>query len=240
MKLVEACEPLFQYVCDCSRAFRSGASVSYAEARSRVEQLLDEVRVRVQADAESAILFDRPTEESLVFFLDEFFSDANHQPLSDEWSASRLAYHLVPPNYTGSETFWLNLDAALADRSEAGKHRVALYYEMVGLGMTGIHRDNPDLLRRKMIEMQQRIFRGVSDTNLNTRLSDDHLKHVNRDDLIEPPVKPPVVIGIAAALLSLVVIVAYVAGWRDAVGGLRTDLATIEKAYTTGTTEAGK
>jgi hypothetical protein len=239
MKLVEACEPLFQYVCECSRAFKSGATVSYAEARSRVEQMLDEVRQRVQADAESSILFDRSTEESLVFFLDEFFAEANHQPLSDEWSSARLAYLMVPPNYTGSETFWVNLDAALADRSEAGKHRVALYYTMVGLGMTGIYRDQPDVLRRKMLEMQQRIFRGVADTNLNTRLSDDHLKHVNRDDLIEPPVRPPVVIGIAAALLVCVVVVAYIAGWRDAVGGLKSDLGTIEKAYAA-ETEASK
>lgn len=241
MTLAELCEPLFQYLCQFNATSRSGVHYLYPEVRRNVDDLLERIRTTANSDPRLVGVYDKATEESLIFFVDHFFSESGIQPLANEWAQNRIAFGLNPPNYVGDEAFWNNLDAALADRSEAATQRLLMYYNCIGLGMTGVLAGEHDKLRRKMLEISQRL-RQTIEPNTSSLLCADAYDNINDDQLIEPPVKAPVVIAVAGVGMLIVLLAAYVGSWNTVAGKLSRDLQGIPQAYpqTSTTSQEGR
>src|SRR3954452_13016010 len=131
MKLLQACEPLFQYVCRVSRSVRKRAALDVRDVRAEVKALFVELRNRCNADPALAGQYER-IELPLLFFVDFIFKTM--PDFGEAWQ--ELAFEHDPPELAGDEKFFDLLDETLADRSDAATQRVAVFYTCLGLGFT--------------------------------------------------------------------------------------------------------
>jgi type IV/VI secretion system ImpK/VasF family protein len=160
MNLLELCEPLFQFVTCVNRSSKRGAR-DFIQTRREIDEIFRNIRSRAEREGSLYQQFEQ-VERPLKFFVDHIFSTGAF-PFANEWSDSRLAYELDPPDVAPDESFFVLLDEALKDKSEAGAERIAVFYTCMGLGMRGMYHDQPAILRSKMQECSVRM-RGMLDT----------------------------------------------------------------------------
>lgn len=197
-RLVELCEPLFQYICTLNRSARKGGGIyDQSQVRAEIKQILADLKYQASADPVMKRRYDQ-VEIILLFFADSMIK-RSQLPFADDWES--LAYERK--ELAGEDRFWEILDEVLADKSDDATDKLGVFYVCVGLGFTGWHTGHPEQLRKKMLELSARV-RAMFEANPQAHLCPDAYAHTNTTNLIQPPASS--LVGIAIALVGLVIV----------------------------------
>jgi len=219
MTLAEACEPLFQCVCRVNRSARKGVSPEAAAVRSEIKGALAECRTRAAANDLGAA-YDK-TEIILVYFAD-YMVRAGRLSFAKQWHD--LAQERG--QMAGDEEFFDQLDAALRDPSEEATQRLGVFYTCMGLGFAGWYAGQPEVLRKKMLELSSRL-RGQVDADRSARICPEAYERVNTSDLVQPPARKLVGVGIVLVGLALTMFAANIALYLDKRGQMNDSLRAL-------------
>lgn len=221
MTLLEACEPLFQYVCRLNRSARKGVGLDIGQVRNEVKGALEEARMR----AESAGLGDQfeKVRLPLIYFVD-FMVKESQLDFARDWR--ELAHD--ENMFAGDEHFFDLLDETLADQGQQAAERLAVFFTCIGLGFTGFYTGQPEYLRKKMMEISARI-RGMVEVSEQAKICPEAYEHVDTSNLVQPPGRS--LLGIAIALVVLIVVLVAGNAWLYFNGGkaLRANLDAISE-----------
>ena len=203
MTLLELSEPLFQYICRMSRSARKGVRVEPSTVRSEVKAILGDMRSRAMADRALVSQFEK-IELVYLFFVVFMVRDCLG-------SAAKTWQELAAERkeLAGDERCFDMLDETLKEPGEAAAERLVIYYVCIGLGFTGWYTGQPEFLRKKMLEISSRI-RHVMDADQVARICPEAYENVNTSNLVEPPGRRLVGVGIVVVGLLLVVFAANV------------------------------
>jgi type VI secretion system protein ImpK len=221
MTLVECCEPLFQYVCRLNRSARKGVSAEMVQVRSEVKGVLAECRGRAGQHQQQENY--EKVEIILLYFVD-FMVRSSTLPFARQWQD--LAQE--KGQMAGDEDFFDQLDATLRDTSDAATERVGVFYTCMGLGFTGWYAGQPDVLRKKMLEISSRL-RGQMDADRSARICPEAYEHVNVSDLVQPPAGKLMGVGIVLAGLALTMFAANIALYLDKQTSMKQSLHSLVK-----------
>jgi type VI protein secretion system component VasF len=242
MNLLELTEPIFQYVCRLNRLGRKsgGASSSetsfiakppaaaaaprapsldYAVVRSEVKAMFEDFTqkaggdVRLNAQA-------KKVELPLLFFVDSMISEST-LPFAAQWNQNRLAYERN--ELAGDEKFFDLLEETMKDSSEDASERLAVFYNCIGLGFSGIYFKQPEYLRKTMLTIAPRI-RHLVEADQTARICPDTYEGIDTRDLVQPPSSRMVFVGILFLCFALAVGITYVFLYRSASSSLKTSL----------------
>lgn len=208
MTLLEVCEPVFQYACRLHRGARKGACPPAAQVAEDVDGLLQDARTRAAAEPAVAQQLTR-VEPILLYFVDGIVRESR-LPYAGQWKDIAAARGFSG----GDEDFFDQLESTLADKSDAATQRLSVFYTCMGLGFAGWYRGQPDHLRRKMTEIASRIRSGL-EADRAARVCPEAYEGVNTSDLIEPPARRLVGVGIVLAGLALAVFAANIVLYRE-------------------------
>ncbi|HUU69474.1 MAG TPA: DotU family type IV/VI secretion system protein [Planctomycetota bacterium] len=205
MKLLELCEPLFQYICRLNRSSRKGGMHDYARVRAEIEAIFKEIKAKASTSADLAVHYEK-VELPLIFFVDSIIAES---PLAfaQVWHNNRLAYDRK--ELAGDDEFFRLLDETVADKSEAGAERLAVFYTCLGLGFAGAYADQPQFIRQKMLQCSARM-RGMMDADDQSRICPEAYEHLDTRNLVEPPGTKLLGIGIALVGLIIVLFIANI------------------------------
>jgi type VI protein secretion system component VasF len=248
MNLLELTEPIFQYVCRLNRlARKSGgtsssdtafiakpaaaapvpprvASLDYAVVRSEVKAMFEDFiqksnsDVRLNAQA-------KKVELPLLFFVDSMISESS-LPFAAQWNQNRLAYERN--ELAGDEKFFDLLEETMKDSSEDASERLAVYYNCIGLGFSGIYFKQPEYLRKTMLTIAPRI-RHLVEADQTAKICPDAYEGIDSRNLVQPPGSKMVFVGILFLCFILAVGITYVFLYRAASRSLKTSLEHILK-----------
>jgi type VI protein secretion system component VasF len=198
------------------------------KVRSDVLGIFAEMKSRSQSDFGLSTQFEK-VELVLLFFVDFMIADVD-QRLASEWMPGLAAER----NELGGENrFFEMLDDELHDSSPQAAERIAVYYTCLGLGFTGAFFDNPEYVHRKMEECLARI-RHMADADYSKRLVEDNELHVNTANLIEPPGRSLMGIGVALVALVVVLFVGNILLYRSGTNELARALQNIQRTLEPG------
>ncbi|HEY8747312.1 MAG TPA: DotU family type IV/VI secretion system protein [Tepidisphaeraceae bacterium] len=224
MKLLDTCEPLFQYICRLNRSARKGGNHSLRQVKEEIGQLLKDIRAQAKSDSEILLHMQQGNIYiTLLGFIDFMVRNSNLS-FAHDWP--NLAYE--HQQMAMDEKFFDLLDATLADRSENAVPRLAVFYTCMGLGFTGFYTGQPEYLRRKMLECASRLRRSIN--------SDESLPicpeayNPDKTILYRPVGKSVLGITVTLALLLIAVFAINVWGYFSASSGLSEDLKAISSA----------
>jgi len=224
MKLPELTEHLFQYVCRLNRVARKGASIEYEAVRSEVRELFSHMAENSKSDhrlAEQYQLVELP----LMFFVDSVISESRLH-FAAEWHQNRLAFERQ--ELAGDERFYDLLEETLADRSDEASERLTVFYTCLGLGFSGWFSGQPDVLRKKMMEIAPRI-RSYIESDDAARICPEAYEHTNTANLPLPVGTRLIGIAIIFAGLILVVVAANIYLFRSSSVDLYRALGDVAK-----------
>ncbi len=222
MTLVEICEPIFQSICRLNRLGRKGGRADYGVVRSEIKATFTEMRAKADATPGMSGPYTE-VELVLIFFVDSMILNSKlgpgWKPLSNE--RGELGFE---------EKFWDMLEDALKDPSDSATQRLAVFYVCIGLGFTGLYTGQPEVIRRKMLEISSRL-RGMIDADQAARICGDAYEHVDTRNLTQPPNRSLAGMVIALLALTAVLLIAYVQMFRSAAGNLGGSLDAIQKSH---------
>lgn len=228
MTLVEACEPLFQYVCRLNRSARKGGDVDMAQTRAELKTLLGECKTRALTTGKGSSENWDKIEIVLLYFVD-FMVRESQLPWVKDWRD--LAHER---NKTaGDEDFFDELDKALADPSESASERLRVFYTCMGLGFTGWFAGDSAKLRQYMNQMASRL-RGQIDNDRAAKVCPEAYEHVNTSDLVEPPGRKLFGLVIVLVGLGITVLVANVVALQSMRSEMESSLSALTKKDTSG------
>ncbi len=228
MTLVELCEPFFQHLCRLNRGARKGVSPDAAQARAEIKGVFADMRSRAAAQPGLADDYAK-VEVVLMYFADSMIRE------------SRLAFARDWPELAreqgkaaGDEEFFDELDRTLAEPdSDSARQRLTVFYTCMGLGFTGWYTGNHDHLRKKMNELASRL-RGTMDADKAARVCPEAYEGVNTADLIEPPARKLLGVGILFGGLALAVLAANIVLYLDSKGVLTRAVEQVTRQAQTG------
>src|SRR5215813_11352702 len=224
MKLIDTCEPVFQYMCRLNRSARKGGNYELGQVQAEIKGLLAEAKSKALGENLSES-FDK-VELPLMFFCD-FMIKESALPWAREWKELAFERHEM----AGDEKFFDLLEETIKDKSPGANERLSVFYTCIGLGFTGWYTGQPEYLRRKMKEIAARLQAGGHFADAQ-RICSDAYEKVDTRDLIEPPGTQLVGIGIALVGLILVLFFAYGFLYRDSAKKLNDALNTVaEKSH---------
>lgn len=247
MNLLELTEPIFQQVCRLNRlARKSGgtgasdtsfiakapgapavprvASLDYAVVRSEVKAMFEDLiqksnsDVRLNAQA-------KKMELPLLFFVDSMIAESS-LPFAAQWNQNRLAYERN--ELAGDEKFFDLLEETMKDSSEDASERLAVYYNCIGLGFTGIYFRQPEYLRKTMLTIAPRI-RHLVEADQTAKICPDAYEGIDTRNLVQPPGSKMVFVGILFLCFILSVGITYLFLYRAASRSLKVSLEHILK-----------
>ncbi len=222
--LVELCDPLFQYVCRLNRLARKGGLVEAGQLRSELKSLLADTRHACESVPGMGEQFSK-VRLPLIYFMD-FMVRESALPFARSWKhlQEEEAREIV-----GDEKFFVLLAETLAEQSDAANQRLAVFYCCIGLGFTGIHINEPDVLRRKMLEISGRI-RGMVDAEDASKITPEAYQNV-REEVLQKPVAQGIATWLFALLgMAVVFVVGSFVGYNSAVGEIKDSLAKIKES----------
>ncbi len=222
MTLLEACEPLFQYICRLNRAGRKSASFEFASVRSEVLGLFEDIKSRVASDFKLAALF-KAVELPLVFFVDSMIAESK-LPCAKQWQKERLAYKR--DELAGDEKFFDLLDETLRDTSDEASEKLTIYYTCMGLGFTGFYFSQPEFLRKKMQDISLRI-RSYMESDSQARICPEAYDRTDTRDLVEPPTGRVWLMLVIFLICALTALGCNMYFFSKATGGLKDSLKVI-------------
>lgn len=206
-RLLEHCEPLFQAVCRLNRMGRKGSSIDYAQARAEITDLLEKMARTSRGDVGLSEQYAK-VELPLIFFVDSIISESR-LPFAAEWSRHRLAE--ARKELAGDEKFFDLLDETLQDQSEAAAERLAVFYTCLGLGFSGWYAGQPEMLRKKMLEIAPRV-KAFVDSDDAGLITPDTYKSTNTSNLPLPMASSlvPLLIAFVGLFFAVVVFNFYI------------------------------
>lgn len=222
MNLLDLTEPVFQYVCRLNRVARKGATIDFETVRSDVRELFAQMAEKSRSDVRLSQQYQK-IELPLVFFIDSVVSESRLH-FAMEWNQNRLAFDRQ--ELAGDERFFELLDETMAERGEDAAERLAVYYTCLGLGFSGWYSGQPDVLKRKMMDMAPRI-RGWIESDESARICPGAYEHTDDRNFALPPSSRLVPWIIAIGVLVLAVGVVYWDSFRSSSAELRRSLEAI-------------
>ena len=227
MTLVECCEPLFQFVCRLSRSARKGVAPEMVQVRSETKGVLAECRARAAQNQQQE---NFETIEIILLYFVDFMVRSSTLPFAKQWQDMASDKGQM----AGDEDFFDQLDATLRDQSDAATERVSVFYTCMGLGFTGWYAGQPEVLRKKMLEVSSRL-RGLMDADRSARICPEAYEHVNTSDLVQPPAGKLLGVGIVLTGLALTMFAANIALYLDKQGSMKASLRSLNKQASTAT-----
>jgi len=225
MRLAEACEPLFQYVCRLNRSARKGVPMEASVVRSEILGKLAEARSKAATQPGMTDQFDR-VELPLIYFVD-FMIKESEASFARDWKERAHERNKL----AGDEEFFDLLDETLADSNTEAAERLEVFYICLGLGFSGFYTGQPEYLRKKMMEVSTRL-RSVLEENPGSRVCPEAYQHTDKSDLIQPPGRSVVGIGVALAGLVVILFVMNAYLYSSSARGLEASLETLAPAST--------
>lgn len=227
MTPVELCDPLFRYICRLNRSVNAGVAPDMSRVRTELKQLLDQIANEASKDPALRDQFDisgkGKLNQVLVYFVDSTIADSDF-PFALEWERLELERY---GELVGDQRFWVYLDETLADNSESATDRLAVFYQCVGLGFTGLYAGQPEYLRSKMNQIAERIGKSYLPSETSGTVCPEAYQFTDKSNLIEPPAPRMIGVAIAVAGLILTLFVANVYLYNQAKGDLAEALQTI-------------
>ncbi len=220
MSLLVVCEPVFQYVCRLNRSARKGGQIDPVSVRNSILTILEDADKTASTDPDLLAQFEK-VKMPLLFFIDYMIKEST-LPFADTWEEIAREYG----EHAGDEKFYDLLDETLEENNPAANERLSVYYTCLGLGFTGFYTGQPEYLRRKMTEISGRI-RQMLDIDETITLCPEALVHVDTSDLIEPPAKKLVGIGILMVGMIIVVFIVNITLFLQSKSELEEKLDTI-------------
>ena len=223
--LVDICDPLFQYVTRLNRLARKCGLVDAGQVRSEIRSLLAEIKMKcdaIQGMGEQYAKVRLP----LIYFADFMVRDSA-LPFANSWKSLAEEERQLG----GDQRFWELLDETLQDTSEQATQRLAVFYTCVGLGFTGLYIGQPDVLRRKMLEISGRI-RPMMDADESSRLTPEAYDNVDSRQLQQPVAGSIMGWVIALAAMSVALVVGNFVLYGQAKNTIETSLRAITDAGT--------
>ncbi|HEV2453789.1 MAG TPA: DotU family type IV/VI secretion system protein [Verrucomicrobiae bacterium] len=154
MKLLELYEALFQYICRLNRAAKGQTHPDFSRVRAEIKGIFDDISRNASTDPALASQV-RQLEAPMIFFVDNMIatSQLNFAP---QWAMKRLAAERN--ELAGDERFFVDfLEKDLVNTSPDAAERLAIYYECLGLGFTGMYQGQPEQIRRYIDQIFPRI-----------------------------------------------------------------------------------
>jgi type VI protein secretion system component VasF len=225
MKAIDACEPLFQYICRLNRSARKGGQPTLNQVQNELDHLLRDIRAKAKADPELMAELQLGEAQpgaylALLFFIDFVVANSSLK-FAQQWTPLAAEYHEL----AGEQKFWELLDINLADRSEAATGRVALFYTCIGMGFTGVYEDQPDFLRRKNLECAARL-RELINADESAPVCPEAY-NADRRMLFRPVRSSLAWITVTLFVLLIGLVVINIVMYRVASSDIRTDLETV-------------
>ncbi len=220
MKLLELCEPLFQYISRLSRLARMGHSMEMNQVRSDVKRILEEMKGKASGTPELVGQYEK-VELPLIFFVDFMIKESKLSFAAEWWELGREKNELA-----GDEKFFDLLDADLVEPSDAATQRLVIFYTCLGLGFTGIYTGQPESIHQLMSKISARIS-GMMDAEEKSFVCPEAYENVDSRDFVEPPAAKLVGIGIALIGLIIVWSIAYLFLFIRTSAGVSKSLDTI-------------
>ena len=225
--LVDICEPLFQYVCMLNRIARNpgGESMAYDALRKVIDGMFKEMEEYVADDLRLEAQFGK-VKMALIFFVDSMIAESRLS-LAPTWNKRRIAYEM--DELAGDEKFFDLLDETLKETGREAEERLAIYYTCLGLGFTGWYTGQNEYLRKKMLDVGQRVPRELLDTQHTAKVCPEAYDYLDTRNLVEPPGLKLATIGVVFAGCLLIAMAVNFYLFYDATTGLSTSLKEILK-----------
>jgi type VI secretion system protein ImpK len=224
MNLLELTEPLFQFVCRLNRVARKNAPSDYEAVRAEIRGLFESMAGKSRSDHQLATQYQK-VELPLIYFVDSVIADSRlHYAM--EWNQNRLAYERQ--ELAGDQHFYELLDESLAERGEEAAERLAVFYTCLGLGFVGWNTGQPEVIKRKMVELAPRI-RNFVESDDSAKICPDAYKHTNTANLPLPVGTKLLGIVILFVGLVLVVAVANIILFQESSSNLYQALDSVRK-----------
>ncbi len=222
--LIEICDPLFQYVCRQNRAAQRGVSVDGGQVRSELKSMLADLRMQAESTGmgEQFGMVRLP----LIGFVDFMMRESKHA-FSRSWRSLAEEEKQLGLD----QRFFEMLDETLADSSEKATERLTVFHTCIGLGFTGMYMGQPDVLRRKQLEVTARI-RSRFDTDQAARITAEAYENTDKRVLQQPVAQGVVSWVILLVVLAVGAIVANITMYRSAA-------KTLDQALTNVISQAG-
>jgi type IV/VI secretion system ImpK/VasF family protein len=200
MNLQELTEPVFQYVCRLNRVARKSATIDYETVRTDVTEMLGSMSDKARSDIRLSQQFNK-VELPLIFFIDALISESRLH-FAMEWNQNRLAFDRQ--ELAGDERFFEMLDETMHERGDDAAERLAVFYTCLGLGFAGWYSGQPDVLKRKMMEIAPRI-RSFVEIDESARICPDAYEKTDDRNLVLPPTSKlvPWFIGISVLIVGV-------------------------------------
>ncbi len=223
MTLSELIEPLLQYMCRLSRSARNGAQLDADQTRAELKGLLTQVKTQAAGGglAEQYSKIELP----LVFFIDFTIKEGQYN-ISRKWKEIAFDYNELG----GDEKFFDLLEETLKQPGKAADDRLAVFYELLGLGFSGWYAGQPEFLRKKQKEIFARIG-GVAPETESRKICPDAYEHVNTENLIEPPGARLLAFGVVLVVCIVGLFVANIYLYHQSVDALNQSLNAILHAH---------
>lgn len=199
MKLVELCEPAYQYICKINRIGAKG-NLDFQLVRSEVKEVLTGIEQVAGMDRVVADAYEK-VKLPLIFFIDSMIVESGIQCVAD-WDSQRLAYDFN--ELSGDESFYDDLDRVLAGTDPDKADLLAFYYVCLGLGFTGIYFSQPDTIRDYIARMEP-YLRSFLASDLHQRIVPDAYRFTNTSNLVAAPA--PKIFGILICFVGVAVAV---------------------------------
>lgn len=219
MTLSELIEPLLQYMCRLSRSARNGAQLDADQTRAELKGLLTQAKMQAAGSglAEQYSKIELP----LVFFVDFTIKEGQYN-ISRKWKEIAFDYNELG----GDEKFFDLLEETLKEPGRAADDRLAVFYELLGLGFSGWYAGQPEFLRKKQKEIFARISGIVPETE-SRKICPDAYEHANTENLIEPPGARLLALGVVLVVCIVGLFLANIYLYHQSVDALNQSLSAI-------------
>ena len=229
MTALMLCEPLFRYLCQLNRSANYGINPEMDNIRAKVIGILQQIAEQSGAVPELDAKFDAKSSDILnkilVYFVDATI-ESSDLPFANAWP--RLETEIFGEQ-VGDQQFWHFLDHCLNDTSNSQDDLLAVYYVCIGLGFTGSHAGQPELIRSIMNKITDRLkHNDYPSLAEQDRLCPEAYTCTDHSDLVEPP--PRNIMRIAILLLGAVAVlfIANIYLYHSAKSEMESALLTIK------------
>ncbi len=219
MTLSELIEPILQYMCRLNRSARNGAQLDADQIRLELKGLLTQAKTQAGGGGLSEPF--SKIELPLVFFLDFTIKEGQYN-ISRKWKEMAFDYNELG----GDEKFFDLLEETLKESGKAADERLAVFYELLGLGFSGWYAGQPEFLRKKQKEIYARIA-GVAPETDSRKICPDAYDHVNSENLIEPPGARLLAFGVVLVVCILGLFIANIYLYHQSADALNQSLDAI-------------
>jgi type IV/VI secretion system ImpK/VasF family protein len=161
LEIVDLCEPLFVYVCFLNKCGREKKDISFITAQNKIDDLLTELHSNLTHGTNKWRQFSK-IELPLLFFIDSIICESDVS-FAEEWDKNRLAYSRG--EMTGDKKFFDVLEELFNEYSVDADKCITFFYTCIGLGFTGIYKDNSEKIKYYLDRITTRIP-GLDDENI--------------------------------------------------------------------------